>query len=956
MAHSVNHLPQSYQGLLAALQDFIPDSRLHTDPLRTLAYGTDASFYRLVPKIVVDVTTEDEVSQIIILADHFGTPLTFRAAGTSLSGQAVSDSVLVRLGWNWGRYRVSHDGSEITLQPGVIGSQANRALARFHRKIGPDPASIDSAMIGGIAANNASGMCCGTAQNSYQTVKSLRVVLADGGILDTGDEASRAAFRHSHSDLIERLQTLGKRVRADTALADRIRNKFKIKNTTGYSLNALIDYEDPFDILQHLMIGSEGTLGFISEITYRTVPDHPCKASALILFPEIRAASAAVTLLGDTPVSAVELMDRASLRSVEDKPGMPVILKSVPEGAAALLVETRAEDAETLAAQVQRITATLDSVTTLEPIAFTDQVSEYTKLWKIRKGLFPAVGAVRDAGTTVVIEDIAVGLERLADVTLELRRLLKKHDYHEAIIFGHALAGNLHFVFTQDFGTPTEVARYRAFMDELCHVIVERYDGSLKAEHGTGRNIAPYLELEWGRAATELMREVKHLFDPQGLLNPGVILNRSKTCHIENLKPLPAADPLVDTCIECGFCEPWCPSRALSLTPRQRIVGLRELTRLRAAKKPERKRIAELEKLYAYDGIDTCAGDGLCSVQCPVDIDTGRMMKVLRGRRMGASGRWAGDRAAGGFGAVATATRSGLATAGVMRRVFGNNMLERISRNLRKVTGNRLPLWSSYMPTGGTFSPDRMVKGPQDGPRVIYFPACVSRMMGPAPTDPEKAALPEKTAALFAKAGYHVILPKGCDDQCCGVPFESKGLAKQADASLASLEQTLKTASRNGQDLIVCDTTLCSHRLKQAGTLGLPVMDIIDFIHDHLLDRLPLTQLPETIAIHATCSSIKLGTAEKLKAIAMRCAEDVIIPESVTCCGWAGDKGFLVPELNASALRDLKGQIPERCVAGYSTSRTCEIGLSMHSDRFYRSIVYLVNRASAFAEVTRAHD
>ena len=594
-------LPDRYQRFLTDISALVPQGRLFTDPLRTLAYGTDASFYRLIPKIVVRADTEAEVAAILKAADHADTPVTFRAAGTSLSGQAVSDSVLIVAGGSWNRYEIIDNGGGIRLQPGVIGGHANRYLAPYGRKIGPDPASINSAMIGGIAANNASGMCCGTAQNSYRTVTGMRILFQDGTLLDTADPASRDEFRYARKDLLDAVDALGKEVRANTALAERIRRKYKIKNTTGFSLNALVDFEDPFDILLHLMIGSEGTLGFISEITYQTVVEHPCKASALMIFPQIENAATAAAILRDQPVAAVELMDRASLRSVENKAGMPDYLKVLSPQTAALLVETRAFAAEELQGQVRTVTDSLKRVPFERPFTFTDRVAEYTALWNIRKGLFPAVGAVRETGTTVIIEDVAFPIDRLAKATLHLQDIMRRFRYDEAIIFGHALEGNLHFCFTQDFDPPEEVERYRGFMHEVCDMVVNAYDGSLKAEHGTGRNMAPYVELEWGREAYTVMQRIKEIFDPKNLLNPGVIINANPRAHIENLKPLPRANPIVDKCIECGFCEVNCPSRNLTLTPRQRIVVQREIARLRATcENPAR--LAELETRLPLPG------------------------------------------------------------------------------------------------------------------------------------------------------------------------------------------------------------------------------------------------------------------------------------------------------------------------------------------------------------------
>jgi D-lactate dehydrogenase len=334
--------------LLASISFCIPADRLITDPLRLLTWGTDASFYRLVPKLAVVVESEQEVTWLLAKCARLRTPVTLRAAGTSLSGQSITDSVLLLLGDKWRQCEVAPDAATITLQPGVIGAEANRRLARYGRKIGPDPASIDSAMIGGIAANNASGMCCGTAQNSYRTLAGIRVVLADGIVLDTRDEASRAAFKEQRKDLVEGLSALAKAASNNAPLAARIRHKFRLKNTTGYSLNALVDFTDPLDVLAHLMIGSEGTLGFISEVTYRTVPDYADKASALILFDDLETACGAVTALKAAPVAAVELADRAALRSVENKRAMPEAIRALGPDGAALLVETRAADPATL--------------------------------------------------------------------------------------------------------------------------------------------------------------------------------------------------------------------------------------------------------------------------------------------------------------------------------------------------------------------------------------------------------------------------------------------------------------------------------------------------------------------------------------------------------------------------------------------------------------------------------
>ncbi|HEX8985369.1 MAG TPA: FAD-binding and (Fe-S)-binding domain-containing protein [Bryobacteraceae bacterium] len=935
-----------YLELYRTLGRTIPNARMFHDAARTLAYGTDASFYRLIPKLVVRVESEAEVRAVLEACGRAGVPLTFRAAGTSLSGQAISDSVLVQLSTAWNGIEIEPGGARASVDPAVVGARLNRALAVYGRKLGPDPASINSAMIGGIAANNASGMCCGTAQNSYRTLSSMRVLLAGGAVLDTGSEAERGAFRESHREMLARLCALATRAASNPELAARIRRKYRMKNTTGYSLNALVDFTDPIDILQHLMIGSEGTLGFIGRVTYNTVPEPPAKASALLFFPDVRTACEATALLKKCPVNAVEIMDRASLRSVEGKPGMPDFLGALGATVTALLVETGAATRAELRQQIALAMESLRALPLVRHIPFTEDPAEAALLWNVRKGLFPSVGAVRAIGTTVIIEDVAFPIERLADAAAGLQSLFRKHGYEEAIIFGHALEGNLHFVFTQDFGTAREVARYDRFMRDVTELVVGVYDGSLKAEHGTGRNMAPFVEREWGAEAYGLMREIKDIFDPGGILNPGVILNPDPEAHVKNLKPLPRADALVDRCIECGFCEINCPSRDLTLTPRQRIVVWREISRLERDA-GDAARLAELKRLYAYQGNETCAVDGLCAISCPVSIDTGKLTKQLRLAGHSRAANRAAAWVAGHMGAVTAGMRVALNTVAFAHACLGASLMGRLAGAARKLTGNRLPRWNPYLPKGAHPHP-APPPAAAGALRVVYFPSCVARAMGVARGAPARDPLTARTVALLAKAGCEVVYPEGLDNLCCGMAFASKGFEQQGERKLAELLAALTKASRGGRDPILFDTSPCLHRVKEAlGVDGaLDVAEPAGFILKHLAARLEFHKLDRTVALHVPCSSRKLGLDAALRTVAERCAARVIMPADVGCCGFAGDRGFTHPELTASALRDLRGSLPPDCGVGYSTSRACEIGLSEHSGRHYQSLVYLVDEST----------
>jgi D-lactate dehydrogenase len=945
----LSRLPLPYRELHAELARVLPPERLVCDPLRTLAYGTDASFYRLLPRLVVQVRSAEEVADVLRAASARKLGCTFRAAGTSLSGQAVSDSVLVVLAGGFRRAQVLEEGRLVALEPGVIGAEANALLARHGRKIGPDPASIGAAMVGGIAANNASGMCCGTSQNSYKTVESMKVVLADGTRLDTADPRSRAAFATKHGALLAGLTQLREEILADPALAARIREKYRIKNTTGYGLNSFVDFDDPFEILVHLLIGSEGTLAFISEITYRTVEDHAHKASALMFFPDLDHAARATQRLKTGTVAAAELMDRPSLRAVENRPGLPPILKTLPKDACALLVEVRASDPEALQRQMDSARALIEGIPTLEPVRFTAVKAEFEALWDVRRGLFPAVGASRRLGTTVVIEDVAFPIEHLAAATVELQQLFLEHGYPEGIIFGHALDGNVHFVFTQDFGDAAEVERYRRFMDAVTEMVVGKYDGALKAEHGTGRNMAPFVEREWGKKAYAAMKRAKALFDPLGILNPGVILDSNPLGHLQNLKPLPRAHELVDRCIECGFCEPKCASRGLTLTPRGRITVQREVARLRATG-ADPERLERLEDDYQYQGLDTCAADGLCATACPVGIDTGNLTKALRAKARGELANGVAGAISTHYAGTLSTARAGFGLPDAARAVVGASVVAGVSQALHRISGKAIPVWNAHVPRPArTGHLEDVVKG--EGRRVVYFPSCVTRLWGPARGATDDRAVSAAMLSVLDKAGYDVLFPGDVGSLCCGLTFESKGFPELGDQKSAELGQALLERTEGGAIPVLCDTSPCIQRMRAHLDPRLQIYEPAEFVHAFLMERLRFEKKAKTIAVHVTCSTQKMGLGAKLQAVAQACAERVVVPPP-GCCAFAGDRGLAVPELNAHALSGLRDAVKD-CEAGYSNSRGCEIGLSQHGGIPYESIVYLVDRCTTPLEEKR---
>lgn len=913
------------------LEKALGKSRVSSDDLSLISSSADAGCYRKIPKIVLKPENEKQVAEALSILHHNRTASTFRAAGTSLSGQAISDSVLMQArGDQWSAYKIIENGAFIRAQPGITGTRLNQVLAPHCSKFGPDPASINSAMVGGIIANNASGMSCGTHANSYATIKSARIILGDGSILDTADPESRLSFLKEKAELASTLTAIRKKILSNPELVEKIRRKYSIKNTTGYGMNTFLDYEDPVDIILHLMVGSEGTLGFVSEATFKTIPLLPFRASSLIYFKDLESACNAVPALRKVRIPAIEIMDREALRSVEELPGIPGYLKEFGKDVCALLIDLEEESQEALEIMIQESRKALAAFQLERDFEVTTDRAQIAAYWNVRKGVFPSVGGMRKPGTSVIIEDVAVHMEHLTGAVTDLRKKLDELDYRDAVIYGHVLDGNLHFIFSPDFQEPKELRKYETMIREITSLIVEKYGGSLKAEHGTGLNMAPFVSMEWGEELYRYMKEIKKAFDPEGLLNPDVIISNDPEIHLKNFKPMPVIDQSVDQCIECGFCEINCLSNGYTLSARQRIVVQREVLRLRSSEEnPER--LAALIKSFRYAGDESCAGDGLCSLSCPLSIDTGVLIKKMRAQAIAtkkpaqAISRWTGNH----FQTVHKMIGLGLGAATLAGKILP----------VKKIW-----IWDRHMPRPVSARRVTRATKTEQHLKVVYFPSCISQSMGTAVRDSEKRTLIQVSQEVLEKAGYQVIYPEGMESLCCGTPWESKGFTDMADAKSSELEAALLRVSENGKIPILTDTSPCLYRMRKVMTNKLKMYEPVEFIHDFLMDKLELNQLPGRYAFHVTCTSTKMGLEEKFRKVALCCTEEAVFPEQVGCCGFAGDKGFTQPELNSWALRNLKLQVND-LQAGYSNSRTCEIGLSRNGGIDYKSIMYLVHNS-----------
>ena len=935
-------------GVAARLKDVIRKDRIMTDAVMTYAYSGDASSYRLVPAVVVIVNTEQEVREVIAAARAERLPLTFRAAGTSLSGQAITDGVLAVLGDGWRKLVIEDGGERVTLGPANIVANVNKVLKPFNKKLGPDPASQATCKIGGVVNNNSSGMCCGVAYNTYHTMLRLRVMLTDGTVLDSGDPQSVAEFRVSHAHLLAELRALHTKVAADSALVALIRKKYRIKNTVGYSINALVDFHDPIDILIHLIVGSEGTLGFVSEVTYRTIDEHPFKVTGLIPFPDPHSCARAISKLANggvqvtTGVTAAEYIERRALATVQHLPAIAPYVQYFTETSPVILIDVTAPDQATLDAETAKAVDILASEGATH-IAFSQDEEISHGLWDVRKGFFASGGAARPKGTSMLTEDVAAPIDRLADFVIDMRQLLDDCGYEDAIIFGHALAGNLHFQMSDNFMAPGATEKFDHFSKVLSELVSVKYGGSLKAEHGTGRAIAPFVEAEWGTKAYLIMHEIKRLFDPEGLLNPGVLLNPDPDIHIKNLKLMPLADEIIDLCIECGFCEPACPSHQMTLSPRQRIVVTRERARLRQSGE-DPVRLAALDEGFQYAGLDTCAACNLCSLRCPVGIETGTMVIGERGRRRNDADRKTAHWVGGHTGAIEGGMKLGLGVQALSRKVVGDGLVDAVAGAMHALAPKAVPRVSKAL-RPGPGAPKPGVANPEaPNGKIVYFPSCATRMFG-APTR-ENGLLPTTDAMLelMRRAGFDPVVPEHLDGQCCGQPFTSKGFPEEAERVGKGTRAGLD-ALAEGKYLVVTDASTCAKHMREHPGQS-AVLDSAEFIVREILPRLTITRPVPAIAVHHNCSAQRLKEQGAIEALAAAMADKVVVLDAITCCGYAGDKGLYVPELNAHATRFGKAQIPEDCRIGISTVSTCATGLSERMGIPFVSIASLLEMVS----------
>ena len=865
------------------------------DDLHRTLYSTAACIYEIRPLGAVVPRHEADVLAVLDYARRNGLPVTARGGGSGLAGQTLGRGIILDLSKHFRRIGEA-DGAAGTVraQPGVVQARLNRSLRRQGLHFAPDPSSSAWCTLGGMVANNAGGSHTVSHGATRENVVSLRVALATGEVIETRPVPRAALAAVSGADPHDRLAAGLLRIADTHRTVIEARQPRTRRNSSGYALreaaNGSVD-------LARLLVGSEGTLGIVLEATLRVLPVAKAKATALVLFDDLEKAGAGVVTVLESAPSAVELLDRTFIEVIRAADRR--LASGLPGGTEALLiVELEGDDPREVSDRLDRLDAALVGRLGLATeVRKAARPEETARIWAVRKAASPILSRLEGRQrNTRFIEDAAVDPGRLAEFVRRLRDLLKRHDL-QAAIFGHAGDSNLHCNPLMNPKDPRDLLTMERVAEEFVDLVMD-LGGSLSGEHGDGRLRTPFLRRAYG-PLVDAFAEVKTLFDPQGILNPGIIVHDGASRLTDDLRygagyrRATTATRLdaevwgreVEKCHGCGACRDYCPvavetgDEAATARAKGNLLRAVISGRLEAS-------------VVATDGfkeiMDLCVNCRLCHSECPTAIDIPGMAVLAKEIYVRQRGKRVADRLLTAAGPL---LRAGSALAPLANAALGAPLLRRLTAPLTGLAARR-----RLQPFARRPLAIRMPSVDPEGRKVAYFHGCFG---GYQDLEGEGAAALE----LLEGLGCAVAVPP---QECCGIAAITYGhlddVRPAAERNVATFLDLLRRGYTPVYSAPSCGLALVEDyprllETPQSAVLARHVRDLHDYVLEILegdaAARARLRRVPLRLTYHNPCHLQARGLGDSVVRLLRLVPGVEVVPIGEDhCCGIAGTFGM----------------------------------------------------------------
>jgi len=877
-------LPERSHAVASDLRATLGVDKVKDDYSTLTAYAVDASIYRIAPRAVVLVESEDDIAATVRYALQRGIPLTPRAAGTNLTGSAIGSGIILDVSRLNRVLELNREEGWARVQPGLVLAELNKQLGLHGLLFGPDPSSSDMCKLGGMLANNSSGPHTLRYGAVKDNVAALRVCLHSGEWLNAKayglDDPNCADLLKAHKPLRD-LQLL---LQENARLIEQKRPTVS-KNSCGYNLFGLADglVRGCFD-LPKLFVGSEGTLALFSEATIRLVEKPRATLTALIHFHRLEEVGDAVPKLLELSPSALEVMDANTLNLIgRGKHSIPA------DAAATLLIELDAHSAGTdLLAQAERMTEICRRYRLASDPVIAFDPEQRDQLWKARKALYPTLYRFDPRKKPInFVDDVVVPAERISELIRYLEEFFTGQRVPVAI-FGHIGNGNAHIIPLLDVNDKGDFQKMVQGYHEIHQTVLDRFGGSICGEHGDGRVRAEYVRTMFGPELYNLFVRVKQSFDPSGMLNPGIkISDRPFTEHIDYVR-------LSKPCATCAKCNAVCPVYDVFQSEDMSSRGWFEIV---------------TDKNYSYLNskrvVEACLNCKSCRTACPAGVDVSQLILDRRAEHP--------NKVAGvifRFHAQTDKFERFLKLLARYQFIWDRPLIRRLLDRLTK------PFMFGLAETA-RLSPQLVMPRlarrhlrdrypeliPQTGQvarsPVAYFHGCAANYFDDGVED-----------AVIAVLRKHGVEPDLPPQRCSGTPIETYG-----HRALAKEGARVNLASMAGYDKVVTGCASCTLMLKDYPTLfaGEPeqaaaqalvkrVTHISEFVAQSPMKPAMASQQPTKckVTYHSSCHLRAAGVTKEPRAIlsSLPGVEYVVMPDADRCAGGAGT--YLVKDFDTS--------------------------------------------------------